>query len=222
MLKSYLWVVQSNKETADMKTAIIGIGNMGAGLARRLAGKRDVLLASRDDAKAAILAAEIGVASAPISAATTSAAILVLAVPYASALELASSGMLDNKIIVDITNPLKPDFSGLLFGHDTSAAEQIQAKAKGAKVVKAFNTIFAELFASPVDETSAVPVFMAGDNDAVDVVDALVRDAGFRGEKTGSLEAARLLEPLGMLNIHLGYGLGRGTNIAPTWMRVAA
>jgi predicted dinucleotide-binding enzyme len=63
---------------------------------------------------------------------------------------------------------------------------------------------------------------MAGDNDAVDVVDALVRDAGFRGEKTGSLEAARLLEPLGMLNIHLGYGLGRGTNIAPTWMRVAA
>jgi predicted dinucleotide-binding enzyme len=222
MLKSYLWVVQSNKETADMKTAIIGIGNMGAGLARRLAGKRDVLLASRDDAKAAILAAEIGVASAPISAATASAAILVLAVPYASALELASSGMLDNKIIVDITNPLKPDFSGLLFGHDTSAAEQIQAKAKGAKVVKAFNTIFAELFASPVDETSAVPVFMAGDNDAVDVVDALVRDAGFRGEKTGSLEAARLLEPLGMLNIHLGYGLGRGTNIAPTWMRVAA
>lgn len=205
-----------------MKTAIIGIGNMGAGLARRLAGKRDVLLASRDDAKAAILAAEIGVASAPISAATASAAILVLAVPYAAALELASSGMLDNKIMVDITNPLKPDFSGLLFGHDTSAAEQIQAKAKGAKVVKAFNTIFAELFASPVDETSAVPVFMAGDNDAVDVVDALVRDAGFRGEKTGSLEAARLLEPLGMLNIHLGYGLGRGTNIAPTWMRVAA
>jgi predicted dinucleotide-binding enzyme len=205
-----------------MKTAIIGIGNMGAGLARRLAGKRDVLLASRDDAKAAILAAEIGVASAPISAATASAAILVLAVPYASALELASSGMLDNKIIVDITNPLKPDFSGLLFGHDTSAAEQIQAKAKGAKVVKAFNTIFADLFASPVDETSAVPVFMAGDDDAVDVVDALVRDAGFRGEKTGSLEVARLLEPLGMLNIHLGYGLGRGTNIAPTWMRVAA
>lgn len=205
-----------------MKTAIIGIGNMGAGLARRLAGKRDVVLASRDDAKAAILAAQIGVASAPISAATASAAVLVLAVPYASALELASSGMLDNKIIVDITNPLKPDFSGLLFGHDTSAAEQIQAKAKGAKVVKAFNTIFAELFASPVDETSAVPVFMAGDDDAVDVVDALVRDAGFRGEKTGSLEAARLLEPLGMLNIHLGYGLGRGTNIAPTWMRVAA
>jgi predicted dinucleotide-binding enzyme len=222
MQKSYFWVVQSNKETADMKTAIIGIGNMGAGLARRLAGKRDVVLASRDDAKAAILAAQIGVASAPISAATASAAVLVLAVPYASALELASSGMLDNKIIVDITNPLKPDFSGLLFGHDTSAAEQIQAKAKGAKVVKAFNTIFADLFASPVDETSAVPVFMAGDDDAVDVVDALVRDAGFRGEKTGSLEVARLLEPLGMLNIHLGYGLGRGTNTAPTWMRVAA
>jgi hypothetical protein len=50
----------------------------------------------------------------------------------------------------------------------------------------------------------------------------LVAKAGFATEKTGTLDAARLLEPLGMLNIRFGYGLGRGTAIAPNWLSVAA
>ncbi|MBB4237466.1 NADPH-dependent F420 reductase [Rhizobium esperanzae] len=205
-----------------MKTAIIGTGNMGAGLARRLAGKRDLILASRNDAAAKSLAEEIGASSAPITSAVAQADIVVLALPYASALEFAGAAELDGKIVIDITNPLKPDFSGLLFGHDTSAAEEIQRKAGGAKVVKAFNTIFAELFAASPDQTATLPVFLAGDEDAVETAAALVKDAGFTVEKTGSLDAARLLEPLGMLNIRLGYGLGRGTGIAPKWAAVNA
>ncbi|MBX5162943.1 MULTISPECIES: NADPH-dependent F420 reductase [unclassified Rhizobium] len=203
-----------------MKTAIIGTGNMGAGLARRLAGKRELILASRNEAAAKSLAEEIGATSAPISSAVAEADILVLALPYASALEFAGTAALQGKIVVDMTNPLKPDFSGLLFGHDTSAAEEIQHRATGAKVVKAFNTIFAELFAASPKHTSTIPVFLAGDDDAVDTSAALVKDADFAVEKTGSLDAARLLEPLGMLNIRLGYGLGRGTGIAPKWAAV--
>lgn len=205
-----------------MKTAIIGTGNMGAGLARRLAGKRDLILASRNEAAAKSLAAEIGASSAPIASAVAQAAIVVLALPYASALEFAGAAALEGKIVIDITNPLKPDFSGLLFGYDTSAAEEIQRQAAGAKVVKAFNTIFAELFAASPDQTVTLPVFLAGDEDAVETAAALVKDAGFAVEKTGSLDAARLLEPLGMLNIRLGYGLGRGTGIAPKWAAVKA
>jgi len=200
-----------------MKTAIIGTGNMGAGLARRLAGKRDLILASRNGAAAKSLAEEIGASSAPIATAVAEADIVVLALPYSSALEFVGSEALEGKILIDITNPLKPDFSGLLFANETSAAEQIQSNAKGAKVVKAFNTIFAELFAASPDQTVTIPVFLAGDEDAVEISAALVRDAGFAVEKTGSLDAARLLEPLGMLNIRLGYGLGRGTGIAPKW-----
>lgn len=200
-----------------MKTAIIGTGNMGAGLARRLAGKRDLIIASRNEAAADSLAGEIGASSAPISTAIAEADTLVLALPYAAALEFAGAAPLAGKIVVDITNPLKPDFSGLLLGHDTSAAEEIQREAKGAKVVKAFNTIFAELFAASGDQTARIPVFLAGDDDAVETTAALVKDAGFAVEKTGTLDAARLLEPLGMLNIRLGYGLGRGTGIAPKW-----
>jgi len=200
-----------------MKTAIIGTGNMGAGLARRLAGKRDLILASRNGAAAKSIAEEIGSSSAPIATAVAEADIVVLALPYGSALEFAGSEALEGKILIDITNPLKPDFSGLLFANETSAAEQIQSNAKGAKVVKAFNTIFAELFAASPDKTVTIPVFMAGDEDAVEISAALVRDAGFAVEKIGSLDVARLLEPLGMLNIRLGYGLGRGTGIAPKW-----
>ncbi len=204
-----------------MKIAILGTGNMGAGLARRLAGKRGLILASRNDDAAKSIASELGAKSASISAAIAEAEIVVLALPYASALELAGSAALDGKIVIDITNPLKPDFSGLLFANDTSAAEEIQHRAKGAKVVKAFNTIFASLFAAPVEQTMGIPVFLAGDDDAVEVSAALVQDAGFAIEKTGSLDAARLLEPLGMLNIRLGFALGRGTGIAPQWASIA-
>lgn len=107
-------------------------------------------------------------------------------------------------------------------GNTTSAAEEIQAVAKGAKVVKAFNTIFASIFSGSSKSTAGEPVFVAGDDDAaVSKVAALAAKAGFAVEKTGSLNAARLLEPLGMLNIRLGYGLGKGTAIAPSWVVVA-
>ena len=50
----------------------------------------------------------------------------------------------------------------------------------------------------------------------------LARKAGFAVEKAGNLDAARLIEPVGMLNIRLGYGLGQGTSIAPAWIKLAA
>lgn len=201
-----------------MTTAIIGLGNMGSGLARRLAGKGNLVLAARNEAAATTLAAEIGAKSASIDAAIAAADTVILALPYGSALDLAKSGALDGKVVVDISNPVKPDFSGLTLGFDTSAAEEIQSAAPGAKVVKAFNTIFASLFAAPRDDTANVPVFLAGEDAAVAQVETLVKDAGFAVEKTGTLEAARLLEPVGMLNIRLAYGLGRGTAIAPAWL----
>ncbi|WP_449393751.1 NADPH-dependent F420 reductase [Devosia riboflavina] len=201
-----------------MTTAIIGLGNMGSGLARRLAGQGNLVLATRNEAAAATLAAEIGAKSASIDAAIAAADTVILALPYASALDLAKSGALNGKVVVDISNPVKPDFSGLAVGFDTSAAEEIQKAAPTAKVVKAFNTIFASLFAATRDDTANVPVFLAGEDAAVAQVEALVQNAGFAVEKTGTLDAARLLEPVGMLNIRFAYGLGRGTTIAPAWL----
>ncbi len=204
-------------------TAILGLGNMGKGLAKRLAGKTSLVLGARDAAEAAAFGAAIGAPVVGYAEAAKSADIIVLALPYAAALEVAKLPELAGKVVVDMTNPITPDFSGLAIGHTTSAAEEIQKIAGAAKVVKAFNTIFASLFDTPVAATAAVPVFLAGnDAAAVDVVAGLAEAAGFALEKAGGLDGARLLEPVGMLNIRFGYGLGRGTAIAPNWLAIAA
>lgn len=206
-------------------TAIIGLGNMGKGLAKRLAGKTDLVLSSRDIAAAIAFAATLpaGVTVLDRNAAIAKADIIVLALPYALALEAAANPALSGKILLDITNPLKPDFSGLTIGHTTSAAEELQAAAPSARVVKGFNTIFSTLFDRPASDTTTVPVFLAGNDEAaVAAIESLVKLSGFAVEKTGGIDAARLIEPLGMLNIRLGYGMGQGGGIAPSWIKLAA
>lgn len=204
-------------------TAILGLGNMGKGLARRLAGKTELVLGASNPPAAAEFAASVGATVTDYQNAVLAADIVVLALPYGAALELAGKLPLSGKIVVDITNPLKADFSGLTIGHTTSAAEQLQAAAPAAKVVKGYNTIFASLFDTPVSATRNVPVFLAGnDAAALEAVAELVRASGFAVENVGGLDGARLIEPVGMLNIRFGYGLGQGTAIAPTWLKLAA
>jgi len=193
--------------------AILGQGNMGKGLEARLEGRVTLTRGARQPQPG-----QLGYAEA-----VANADIVVLALPYDAALAAIGSLDLAGKTVVDMTNPITADFSGLKLGHTTSAAEELQQAAPSAKVVKAFNTIFAGLFGAPRAVTAEIPVFVAGNDEAaVAAVAELARAAGFAVEKTGSLDAARLLEPVGMLNIRLGYGLGQGTSIAPSWLRIAA
>ncbi|WP_055047461.1 NADPH-dependent F420 reductase [Devosia sp. A16] len=204
-------------------TAILGLGNMGKGLAKRLSGKTQLVLGASNPAAAADFATSVGASVTDYKNAVLAADIVILALPYGAALELAGKLPLNGKIVVDISNPIKADFSGLAIGHTTSAAEELQAAAPSAKLVKGYNTIFASLFDSPVSTTQNVPVFLAGnDAAAVDAVAELVTASGFAVEKVGGLDGARLVEPVGMLNIRFGYGLGQGTAIAPTWLKLAA
>jgi predicted dinucleotide-binding enzyme len=92
------------------------------------------------------------------------------------------------------------------------------------RVVKAFNTVFAQrLAAGPrVTHTQVVPVFVAADDaQARQRVSDLARSMGFDAIDAGPLRNARYLEPLAGLNIYLGYAAGLGTSIAPTWLRQA-
>src|SRR6218665_1172380 len=165
---------------------------MGKGLAKRLAGKVDLVLASRAFNAANAFAATLpaGVTVADQDVAIARADIVVLALPFDAAVAIAANPALAGKVIVDITNPVKADFSGLAIGHTTSAAEQIQAAAPDAKVVKGFNSIFAGVFDLPEAQTADVPVFVAGDDEAaVAAVADLATKAGFAVEKTGGLDA---------------------------------
>ena len=211
----------ANLEPLDMTTtAIIGLGNMGKGIAKRLAGKTNLILAGRngDDTRAFAATLPARPEVLDIDAAIGRADIVVLALPFDAALDIAKNPALSGKIVIDITNPVKPDFCGLTIGHSTSAAVELQAAASSAKVVKAYNTVFASVFDLPAADTAKVPVFLAGNDEAaVNAVEQLVIASGFAVEKTGGLDAARLIEPVAMLNIRFAYGLGKGTAIAPAW-----
>ncbi len=205
-----------------MKITIIGAGNMGAALAGRLVkAGHDVQITSRSADKAESVAAETGArAVAPTEA--QSSDIVVLATFYGDAVDaLRSAGNLDGKVLIDISNPMTADFMGLSIGHSTSAAEEIAKALPQVKLVKGFNTIFAQrLAAGPaVAESQTAPVFLAADDaGAKESVAELARSIGFAVIDAGPLKNARYLEPLGGLNIYLGYGAGRGTEIAPAWL----
>ncbi|HWK32234.1 MAG TPA: NAD(P)-binding domain-containing protein, partial [Hyphomicrobium sp.] len=153
-----------------MTVAIIGTGNMGSGIARLLASKGfEVAIGSRDPAKAAELAKQIGAGAqgGGIDAATKLADVVILAVPYAAAEEtVREAAGFAGKILVDISNPITPDYKALTVGHTTSAAEEIQKLAPQARVVKAFNTIFAQLLPAEARKGRTVQVFVAGDDEA--------------------------------------------------------
>jgi predicted dinucleotide-binding enzyme len=126
--------------------------------------------------------------------------VVLLAVPAAAVPEvLAAAGPLESTVLVDATNNL----SG---GPDGAA---IAALVPGARVVKAFNTVFARFFAEPPPRPPSL-VFAGDDADAKEVVANLIRDAGFDPVDAGGLEQAADLEAFARIVIGIAYRQGRG------------
>jgi len=206
-----------------MKVTVIGAGNMGSAFVRQLTlAGHQVSVASRDGTKAAqAAAANPGARAVPAAGAAADADAIILATGYGDAAgALKALGDLQGKVVIDITNPLTADYMGLTLGHSTSAAEEIAKAVPGAHVVKAFNTLFAQVLAAGADlDGSKVTVFYASDSErAKQTARALAESMGFKTLDAGGLKNARYLEPLAGLNIYLGYGAGMGTAIAPAWI----
>jgi len=210
-----------------MKITVIGAGNMGSAFVKQLTrAGHQVSVTARDAAKAARVAADNpGAKAVAASSAADNADAIVLATGYAdAAAALRGAGKLDGKVVVDITNPMTADYMGLTIGHDTSAAEEIAKAVPGAEVVKAFNTVFAQVLAEGADfgDGRKAEVFVASDSErAKQTARAIAESIGFDVVDAGGLKNARYLEPLAALNIYLGYGAGLGTGIAPVWIRKA-
>lgn len=207
-----------------MNVLIIGAGNMGAAFAKQLVkAGHQVSLTARSADKARAVAADTGAQWVAQGGAAARADVIVLATGYDSAVPaLQAVGDLSGKTVIDITNPLTADYMGLTLGHHTSAAEQIAAAVPGARVVKAFNTVFAQVLAAGADfgHGKTVPVFVAADHAQAKADGlALARSMGFDTVDAGPLANARYLEPLAGLNIYLAYGAGLGTDMAPAWLK---
>jgi predicted dinucleotide-binding enzyme len=186
--------------------SIVGAGNMGtaiAGIAAKAGATVQII--ARDEAKARALADEIGGSSSGVIGDPLTGSIVVLALPYAAISDVLGvyQPALSGKIVVDISNPIDfVTFDGLVVPADGSAAGEIATLLPAAKVVKAFNVNFAATLATGTVGISPVTVLVAGgDPDAKAAVIALVRDGGLRAEDIGSLNRARDLESVGLLQV---------------------
>lgn len=209
-----------------MKIAVIGSGNVGGTLGKGWAKRgHEVVFGVRqptDQKLAQLLAATDGKAgAASVKDAAAGAEIVALTVPWDAAQEaLKSAGNLRGKILLDCTNPLKPDLSGLALGYSTSGGEQVAAWAPGAKVVKIFNTTGFGNMANPVYREGASMMLYCGDDaEAKKVAGQLAADLGFEAHDAGPLAEARLLEPLALVWIHLAAFQKMGTGFAFRLMR---
>jgi predicted dinucleotide-binding enzyme len=188
--------------------SIIGLGNIAKALAdRALAGGNAVEIIGRDRAKANELAAALGGATVGTAGAAPAGDIVVLAVPYASAAAVVREygDALDGKVIVDITNPITPDFTGFVTPEGSSGAQEIaKAALAGAHVVKAFNTLFSNVLAAGPAEGRPLDVFIAGDDaQAKARVSAFIESLGLRPMDAGQLPMARALENAALLQLGL-------------------
>jgi predicted dinucleotide-binding enzyme len=182
------------------KIGIVGNGNVGSALARGLE-------------RAGHEVRVVGKNATQIREAAGFGEVVFLAVPFGAVDDVVrhAGEALAGKTVVDVTNALDASMK-LAVGFTTSGAEELQKKLPEARVVKAFNTVFAQNMERGRLGDIALTAFVAGDDaGAKKTVRELAQDIGFDAVDAGPLENARLLEPLAFLNIQLGYVLGMGT-----------
>lgn len=191
-----------------MQIGMIGAGNVGRALGTAcVRASHTVRMSAADPAKAQRVAAETGASPAAANReAIAGAEIVVLAVPFDAIRtivdELGSD--LDGRTIVEVSNHMAPDQLG-----DASNAERVQQMVPGARVVKAFNTVFAAKQSDPRTEGHVLDAYVAADDEeARAAVLELAGTLGFRPVDCGPLAMARALEGMGTLNIWLNMNHG--------------
>jgi 8-hydroxy-5-deazaflavin:NADPH oxidoreductase len=200
-----------------MKISILGAGNVGTTLGAGWTKKgHDVFFGVRDPKKKP---APVG-KSLAVQEAVQASEVVILAVPWNAVPDaLQSAGDLTGKIVLDATNPLLPDLSGLGVPNGKSGGEKV-AELALAPVVKIFNTTGYPNMANPDYKGQPATMFYCGDDaNAKRIAATLAGDLGFEPVDAGPLTQARLLEPLALLWISLALKQGLGVNIAFKLMR---
>lgn len=180
------------------KIGIIGSGNVGSALQKGISKAGYEVRTSNEENVAEIAGG---------------ADIVILAVPFTAVDDVIKKlgDTVKGKVLIDATNALTPEYQ-LAVGFTTSGAEELQKKAPQAKVVKAFNTVFAQNMESGKLNGQTLTAFAAGDDEGAkkQVLD-LEKAIGFDAIDAGPLANSRQLEALGYFNIQLGYFLKNGT-----------
>ena len=192
-----------------MRIGVIGAGVMGSTLARlfRSVG-HEVVLGSRRN-----LLSENGFRIGPYADAVRFGQVIVLATLWENTqAALAQSGPLRNRILIDATNPEDDAGRSVPVSGGLSGAEQVALWADGARVVKAFNHIYAEVLdAGPAVGGQTATAFYCSDDRSAKVAAAeLIAGAGLEPMDAGPLASARSLEALAALMVELVRRQGHG------------
>ncbi len=184
------------------RVAIVGgTGRLGLALARRLrAAAVDVVLGSRDPARAETVARSIGLppraGRANVDAAAA-AEVIIVTVPYDAHTQILS-GIADataGKVVVDATVPFVGS-AAVRAPAAGSAAEEARGMLPRAHLVAGFHTVSAPMLADLTHPPHGDVLLCGDDHDAKDVVAGLVRSIGMRPVDVGPLAQARTLEQL--------------------------
>lgn len=205
-----------------MKLGFIGIGQVGGTLALKLAkAGHSLVLGARDvhhpDAQA--LVQEIGI-KAKISSlreCIEQSDVIFLATPWKAVEGFAKEyqSLLVGKVLIDCTNPLKPDLSGLVVSGESSGGEVLQELLPQTHVVKAFNTVGFNIMKEPLLEgRKSIMYFCGNDEKARHLVRELITEVGFFPIEAGDIKSSRLLEPFALLWISSAYKFGLGREFA--------
>jgi 8-hydroxy-5-deazaflavin:NADPH oxidoreductase len=189
-------------EVKIMKIAIIGKGHVGSALCSGLSAKHETRFGHRDPAE-------------PVANAAKWGDVIILAVPRENANDAVEeiSAYADGKVVIDVMNAVGPNLE-LAISCATSSAEETQKKLPKAKVVKAFNTVFAANQSTGKIGKEQLTAFIAGDDlKAKQTVAQLTRDIGFDPIDCGPLKSARYLEAMAIMIINLAFTNGMGTKI---------
>jgi len=187
-----------------MEIGILGSGNIGANAARVFAraGHHVRITNSRGPESLGSLVAEIGNNVEAMSAqeAVDASDVFLIAVPWTKREEaLGEIEGWDEKIVIDAMNPYTEDFEIEDLGSKTST-EFIRALVPGARVVKAFNTIYYKRLATegkPKGTPGRLAIPVASDDPAAKrVVMDLIEEIGFDAVDNGGLvEGGRKQQP---------------------------
>jgi len=188
-----------------MRIGIIGTGQIGGTLARRLTalGHQVFVANSRGPASLADLARESSATPVSVSEAAHSGDVVIVTIPEKNIAKLPGdlfAGVPDSVVVVDTGNYYPQQRDGRIDGIEAGATEsRWVAQQLGRPVVKAFNNIYAQHLmdlGKPAGTPGRIALPVAGDDKtAKTVVLRLLDDLGFDGVDAGGLDDSWRQQP---------------------------
>ncbi|HYO76465.1 MAG TPA: NADPH-dependent F420 reductase [Thermoanaerobaculia bacterium] len=186
-----------------MKIGIIGSGNIGGTLARLWTAAGHVVMVSNSRGPESLrdFVRELGgnAQAGTLEDAARFGEVVLLAAPWRAHDALPPAESVTGKVVIDAMNPYGDNGTIIDLG-DSSSSEETAKRLPGARIVKAFNTIWVKHLEAngradaPVDDRHVV--FVAGDDaEAKRVVSRLIEEIGFGPVDTGSLRDGKRQEP---------------------------